>query len=620
MDRNTIIGFVLIFIIMMAWSWTSMPTPEELEAQRIEQIRQDSLAALQEQGIEPAFDDLMGADRQGQSGTSTFRDRRDSFDPLSTPTTGAFAPADGFTPAETRSTVRTPYMEIEFSSVGGGPASIRFLDYQTWDKKPVQMVQDTTRSAYNVGFLSQEGQNIETRGLMFEPLFETRIDRNLAEGESVDISYQYLTASGGRIIHTYTVYGDGHELDFDVQFEGLQTQIFDQAVDVSFATALVPTEKDLTQDGQYSSAYVFAGDELEQFQLTEGGRDQNRINGEIGWVSTRTKFFTQIIKPRTVSEAALLTGEVTGDPKEPLTRHRYQSSIQLDIRDTQRASMELYVGPLRYYDLREFDDHAYDMAEVGYSWMRWFSDPLVRFVIIPYFTFFSGWIGNYGVLIILFGVLVKLVLAPLTLSSFKSMAAMRKLQPEMQALAEKYKENPQKRQQETMKLYQKNKVNPIGGCLPMLLQFPILITLWQFFQGSILIRQESFLWAQDLSAPDYWLSLPFAIPFLGDQLAGFVLLMAGSIVLQTQLSGSMSSAPTSPGMPNMKVMMYIMPFMLLFFFNNFAAGLSLYYLVFNVLSAGQQWLINRGTIKETTPALATVSTKNRSKKSSQKSK
>ena len=609
MDRNTVIGFVLIFIIMMAWSWTSMPTPEELEAQRIEQIRQDSLEALREQGIEPSFDEFVDGGIEGQTSASGLRSQRDSFDPLRPPTSGAFAPAEDFEPLESRTKVSTPYMEIEFSSMGGGPASIRFLDYETWDKKPVQMVQDTTRSAYNIGFLSQEGQNIETRGLLFEPLFEPRIDRTIGENESVELRYHYRTASGGRIIHTYTVHGFGHEIDFDVQFEGLQTEIFDQAVDVSFATALVPTEKDPTQDGQYSSAYVFAGEELEQFQLTEGGRDQNRINGDIGWVSTRTKFFTQIIKPRTLSEAALLTGEVTGDPKEPLTRHRYQSSIQLDIRDTQSASMELYLGPLRYYDLREFDDHAYDMAEVGYSWMRWFSDPLVRFIIIPYFTFFSGWIGNYGVLIILFGVLIKIVLAPLTLSSFKSMAAMRKLQPEMQALAEKYKENPQKRQQETMKLYQKNKVNPIGGCLPMLLQFPILITLWQFFQSSILIRQESFLWAQDLSAPDYWLSLPFAIPFLGDQLAGFVLLMAGSIVLQTQLSGSMSSAPTSPGMPNMKVMMYIMPFMLLFFFNNFAAGLSLYYLVFNVLSAGQQWLINRGTNKDVAPAVATVSSK-----------
>jgi len=173
------------------------------------------------------------------------------------------------------------------------------------------------------------------------------------------------------------------------------------------------------------------------------------------------------------------------------------------------------------------------------------------------------------------------------------MAGMRELQPQIAEIQSKFKENPQKLQQETMKLYRQNKVNPLGGCLPMLLQFPILITLWTYFQSSILLRQKDFLWASDLSAPDYLVSLPFAIPFLGDQIAGFVVLMAGSILLQTKVSGSMTGAPTTPGAPNMKVFMYIMPVMLLFFFNNFASGLSLYYLVFNVLSIGQQAYINR---------------------------
>ncbi|MGF1671380.1 MAG: membrane protein insertase YidC, partial [Balneolaceae bacterium] len=366
-------------------------------------------------------------------------------------------------------------------------------------------------------------------------------------------------------------------------------------IDFGWNSPLNFTERDRSQEVLQTAAYVFAGGELEKLILDSAGRNETRITGTIDWVATRTKFFGQIIKPVTHSNAATLTAEVTGPADDPATLYRYESSVQSLIPPDGILSYRLYIGPLRYYDLREFDDHAYDMVEISYAWMRFFADPLVKWVIIPFFTAGSTVISNYGVLIIIFGFLVKLVLYPLTQKSFKSMAAMKELQPQMKEIQEKYKDNPQKQQQETIKLYKKAKVNPLGGCLPMLLQFPILITLWIFFQNSILIRQKEFLWASDLSAPDYILSLPFSLPFLGDQLAGFVLLMTASMVAQMKFSGgsAMGGGPSPAGAPNMKVFMYIMPVMLLFIFNNFAAGLSLYYLVYNVLSIGQQLLINK---------------------------
>ncbi len=211
----------------------------------------------------------------------------------------------------------------------------------------------------------------------------------------------------------------------------------------------------------------------------------------------------------------------------------------------------------------------------------------------------GGFISNYGVLVIIFAASVKLILSPLTFKSYKSMAAMRELQPLMKEIQEKYKNDPQKQQKATMDLYRKNKVNPLGGCLPMLLQFPILITLWRFFQNSILLRQESFLWASDLSAPDFIISLPFAIPFLGEQIAGFVILMAISMGLQSKLTGGASGGGAASGAmaQQMKIMQYLLPFMMLFIFNNFASGLSLYYLIFNVLSILQQLYINKNTHK-----------------------
>lgn len=177
------------------------------------------------------------------------------------------------------------------------------------------------------------------------------------------------------------------------------------------------------------------------------------------------------------------------------------------------------------------------------------------------------------------------------------MAAMRELQPQMKEIQDKYKNDPQKQQKATMDLYRKNKVNPLGGCLPMLLQFPILITLWRFFQNSIILRQEDFLWVSDLSAPDYILSLPFSIPFLGDQLAGLVLLMTLSMVFQSRLTAANSAGggANNPMAQQMKIMQYFLPIMLLFVFNNFASGLSLYYLIFNVLSIFQQLYINKTT-------------------------
>ena len=188
--------------------------------------------------------------------------------------------------------------------------------------------------------------------------------------------------------------------------------------------------------------------------------------------------------------------------------------------------------------------------------------------------------------------MIKLVLYPFTKKSFESMAAMRAIAPQMEELKKKFGDDPQKQQQEMMKLYKKAGANPLGGCLPNLLQMPILVTLWMFFQSSILIRQESFLWAPDLSAPDVILSLPFTIPFMGDHISGFVLLMAASMIVQMQLSGQTASNP------QMKFLPFIMPVVLFVFFNNLASGLSLYYFVYNMVSIAQQAYINKGIDKD----------------------
>ncbi|MEX2435181.1 MAG: membrane protein insertase YidC, partial [Balneolaceae bacterium] len=592
MDKNTVIGLLLIFIITMAWAFYTMPSQEEIEQQRIEQAIQDSIAAaqsLEESDTLSQPRDPAQSTQQDSEPSATVRGQQESLE-STIPATGVFGE---FTYSDTvYTTVSTPLYEIEFTNLGAGPAKYTLFGYNTWDQQPVQMISDTVRSAYSLGFLSNQNYNIETNELLFEPLNGSgRIE--LSDGEEARLSYRLNLQNGANIVFTYTFFADQYSYHLDIELNDVQPFISGTNVDFGWRSALNLTEKDRPQDATHSAAYIYAGGELEKIQLTEMGSDELRINGTIDWVSTRTRFFGQYIKPITPSNAAYVSGEITGPVGDMGTIHHYQAAVQSNIANNRTLSFDLYAGPLRYYDMVEFDEHAYDVVEIGYALIRWFADPLVRYVIIPFFALGSTFITNYGILIILFGVIIKLILFPLTQKSFKSMAAMKELQPQMQEIKEKYKDDPQKQQKETIALYRKAKVNPLGGCLPMLLQFPILITLFFFFQNSMIIRQKSFLWASDLSAPDYIFSLPFNIPFMGDQIAGFVLLMTAAMFVQTQISGGMSGGGAPSGGPNMKAFQYIMPVMLLFIFNNFAAGLSLYYLVYNVLSVAQQAIINK---------------------------
>lgn len=581
---------------MVAWSYFVMPSQEELQRQRMEQARQDSIAAQ-----DTTSDRQQTADRQTRQSQTDTRDRRQTAqdqqaqqsqqtlqsDKEQLPDMGIFGNT-GVTDT-TGFVVETPNYLAEFTNLGGGPSQITLKDYQTWDGQPVQLIGDTTKSAYSLGFLSTENYNVETQHILFEQ--ETPGNSMVVrEGETRELKYALELENGQRIQYIYTFFGDTYEFDLEIRFVGVQDRVVGGNVDLTWNPRLKFTEKDRTQEAYGTSSYFYAGGELEQFKLDEAGTDENSINGDVSWVATRTKFFTQIMKSQQPTDGALLTGQLSGSPDKASTIHHYSSALRTDIPDDGSLQFRMFTGPLRYYDLVKYDDNVYEMVDAG--WIPWFSDVLVQYAIIPFLVWMGNLIGNYGWAIVIFAVLVKVVLYPLTKKSFESMAAMRELQPEMKAIQEKYKDNPQKLQKETMKLYKDAGANPMGACLPNLLQFPILITLWRFFQNSIEIRQKSFMWASDLSAPDVVLSLPFEIPFLGDHLAGFVLLMTASMVVQTQLTGGMTGGGSSGG-PNMKAFQYILPIILLFVFNNFAAGLSLYYLIYNSLSIGQQLLINK---------------------------
>lgn len=587
---------------MVAWAYFTMPTQEELQRQRAEQARQDSIAAAQadsqsQMTQQPTQQDTQQTQPRGQQ---TFQQDEEDVQDM-----GMFSEASIADTAEF--IIETPFYRANFTNVGAGPSQITLKDYETWDHEPVKMIKDTTRSAYSLVFLTTENFNVETDELVFEQLTEGD-SLFVNEGETSALQYALNISDTQRLVYTYSINGDSHEISLDVRFEGIQQNIIGGAFDFGWKPPLNFTEKDpATTEATYASAYVYLGGEMEQLKLSEAGRNEQDYNGTIDWVATRTKFFTQIIKTGNSTQGALLIGEQTGASDNPRTQHHYQSYINTDISQEGTASFQMFVGPMDYHALTAYDHETYEMVDTGYAWLSWISDPLVEYVIIPYFGVVDPYM-NMGIAIILFAVIVKLILYPLTKKSYQSMAAMKELQPKMQEIKDKYEDDPKKQQEATMKLYKEAGVNPLGGCLPNLLQLPILITLWRFFQNSILIRQQEFLWAADLSAPDYILSLPFSIPVIGDQIAGFVLLMTGAMVAQSQLTGGMG--PTGggggAGGPNMKMLQYIFPFMLLFIFNNFAAGLSLYYLIYNIVSIGQQLIIygQMDNDKEKEPAKA----------------
>ncbi len=568
MDRNQLIGIVLITFVFIAWMYFTAPSAEEFERRQHERAIQDSLDAIAQ---------AEGFDEEARDPSQVIRPDRPE------PSRGIF----GSTAATDTliTTVETPLFRILFTNVGGGPAQFELLRHRKYDDSFVTLIADTTRSAYNIGFLSTENYNIDSHDLLFTPRTPAS-QITIGEGEQQRIIYDLLLEDDRTLTLEYIINADTYEIGLNVYFDGVRELVSGSYYEIGWQPRLRTTERSRSQESTYSAAHVFTGGVLERLQLTSPGTDRESISGNIGWVATKTKFFTQIIKPEGETDGAILFADVTGENDEQRTH--YRSILRTMVPSDGPDSFRLYVGPLDNAHLNKFDEQAYNMVDTGFRFLRWFSDPFVKWIVLPFFTFFGGILPNMGLVIILFALVVKIVLYPLTKKSFESMAAMRELQPEMKALQEKYKDNPQQQQQATMKLFKKAKVNPLGGCLPNLLQAPVLITLWRYFQNSIEIRQEGFLWASDLSAPDVIIHLPFSLPILGDFIAGFVLLMSASMVLQMKLSGSGAASN-----PQMKIFQYVLPVVLFLFFNQFASGLSLYYLIYNALSIGQQMLVNK---------------------------
>jgi YidC/Oxa1 family membrane protein insertase len=330
--------------------------------------------------------------------------------------------------------------------------------------------------------------------------------------------------------------------------------------------------------------YKYLGDDVGKLRETRDGSQS--LTTSVKWISFKQQFFSSVlVAGNSFSSAQVSTTSFDESYDDLLKRMTASIDIPYNSRENNQIPMSFFFGPNHFQTLKQYGLELESQIPLGWTIMGWIN----RFVVIPVFNYLDSFNLNYGIIILLLTLMLKLALFPIAYKTYLSSARMRVLKPDIDALSEKFpkKEDAMKKQQAVMALYKKAGVNPMAGCVPMLLQLPILLALFRFFPASIELRQEGFLWADDLSSYDSILDLPFTIPFYGDHVSLFTLLMTVSTIIYTRMNSQMMSTGTQ--MPGMKTMLYIMPIMLLGIFNNFASGLSYYYFLANVITFGQMY-------------------------------
>ncbi len=565
-DRNTLIGIVLISLILGLWMVFLAPQP-------VTEVQPEDPAAAQAPEAITAPDDESA---------------------LSAPTDSAFAAALTGTARDV--VVVSDRYRATFSTHGGTLHSMQLLSYTHAESDdPVELV-SSEAGALAVVFAPPQGRLVDTRALYFEPSVgggalpgDTLHVPEEAE-EPVELAFE-APIGGGALRLVYGFMPDSYEVTFRVEAVGTDVLARSGGYEVVWDGAIPRAESNAQEEVQQSGAFVHWGGDTDVLRLSEPGEAEAvTATGAVEWVAVKTKFFAAVVIPEGETEGAVLEGSQIGTTDAPDSfAQDYTARLEMPSPAPGEAdAFRLYLGPMQLTRLAAYDLGLYEMVDFG-AWIGWMIRPIAQFIIAPAFALLSTFLPNYGLVIILFAFLVKLVLYPLTKSSYTSMAKMREVQPEMEAIKEKYGDDPQKQQEAMMRLYREKGVNPLGGCLPMLLQYPILIAMWRFFQSTLVLRQESFLWAHDLSAPDPILHLPFSIPLYGDFVAGFTLLMGISMIAQIKFASPSGTAVTG----QQKVLMYALPAFFFLFFNRFPSGLSLYYLAFNIFTVFQQRWINK---------------------------
>jgi len=564
-DKQTTIGFILIALILFVWMWMSAPQPPKRLPPRTDTVSAEILRAqdsLREISERTKQSEVVPPDTLGVH-----------FSRLSKGT-------------EKILIVDTDLYTAEVSTRGGGIRKWQLKKFITWDKYPVQLVDFDKGGDLSILFTSSDGKLINTRSLYFDAQYENWEEVRLSGNESYTVELSLRVNDSSRIVESFRFDNGRYSFHVNLRFEKMQSIMSNFEYQILWENGLRLTEENSRDEATFSAAYAGIGGELVELDAQAFDHEQ-RMNptGSTDWVATRTKYFAvALIADSSKAEGAYLAGISQHLPDNGV-KENYSIALKEPFRGLSResASYTVFLGPLDFYLVKGY---GVDLERIMSFGLEWIIRPISIYFMLPLFKLLHSFIPNYGIVIIVFTLIIRLLLYPLTHSSMKSMKKMQALQPMMSELKEKYKEDPQRMNREIMRLYKEYGVNPASGCLLMLPQMPILYALWMVFRGAIELRQASFfLWIKDLSIPDTILRLPFAIPFFGiTQISGLALFMGITMFVQQKMTVKD---------PRQRTMVWFLPVMMTLLFNTLPSGLNLYYSIFNVLSIGQQVWISK---------------------------
>jgi YidC/Oxa1 family membrane protein insertase len=601
MDKQSIIGLIVIAVLLIGFSIFTQPSKEERE----ERLRKrDSIVQAEKHAdslnnvemlekekttdsIEQAKDSITEHDKS--ISTNTVVDDVRGDDELRKQF-GIMADAARGTSKII--TLENDRIRMKINTKGGKVHSVELKDYKTHDQQDLILFEGDT--AVQFGFeMFIDNRALNTNNLYFKYLGEDSI-LQATENNPANAVFRLQADSTRYIDFAYTLADGAWMVDYDVRFSNMHDLI---ARNINFFKlkweAYVPgLEKGRTWETQNTTIqYRFQNGDVEKIRER---KDEDEVTepGVVDWIAYKQQFFSTILINKEGFDEPYFHAKAieTGPYIEKFTT---ETSLPYMHEAEKTYELKFYFGPNKYNTLKSYDLDMEEIIPLGWGIFGWFN----KFLIIPVFNWLGNWLNNYGLIILLLTVIIKMILFPLTYKSYISTAKMRVLKPQIDELSKKYpKGKEMEKQKATMALYKKAGASPMGGCLPMLLQMPILIALFRFFPASIELRQKSFLWAQDLSSYDSILDLPFEIPMYGDHISLFTLLMAVSMVFSSKMNSSAQAGGQSQGM--MKMMIWFMPIMLLLIFNNYAAGLSYYYFLANLFTIAQTFLIRKFIVKD----------------------
>lgn len=562
LDINSFIGFILIFGILLFMFYQNQPSPEELEAKKAERVQKETeaeKASKTEQNTPVSL--AQSLDLQDSSAITTYKH-----------TAGAF----GFTSISQETTsLENEVLYLEIANKGGQIVVAKIKNVVTYDSVPVYLVNDGNAN-FALNFFTSDNRAINTADLFFEPT----LTKN---GENRVLSLKAKVSESQFLEYRYEMKPNDYLVDFTVRSQGLNGVINPaKPITLEWAMKAIRHSKSVEYENRYTSL-TYNHDEGKISNLSESSTLDEETERDVKWLSYRQHFFSAILATDSHFETATLHSKnlVEEESKQTLFTKAYNTVAPMPLRGGELSqNMHWYYGPTDVKVLARYKSLGLaDSIPFGWGIFGWIN----RYIFTPFYSFLSGFLP-YGIAIIVMTIVVRLALSPVTYKSYLSQAKMKVLKPEITEINEKYKDNAMKRQQETMQLYSKAGVNPMSGCIPALLQLPIFYALFMFFPTSFELRQKPFLWAEDLSSYDTIFNLPFTIPFYGDHVSLFPILASVAIFFYMLLTTGQTMQIQQPGMPNMKFILYLSPLMMLFFFNNYASGLSLYYFVSNLIT------------------------------------